>query len=205
MVSMLSGLILTPHLVQRNVSIDLKFEPSVGILARKVDKLGMDIRSFREPLTRSVREVMVPSIRMNFDVGGRPAWEPLHEFTVKKKKGNAAPLIRTGALRRVASQINIWTISSESAMITDLPQSVWYGKVHQAGHGATGMVTKRIFNPMTKRYTEFEEEGTEAGSGAIPARPFVVLQEQDVIAIERVFADWLGERIAANGLGGSAL
>jgi phage gpG-like protein len=183
----------------------MHFEPSVGISARKLDKLGIDIRSFREPLKRSIREVMVPSIRQNFDSGGRPAWVPLHDFTVKKKKGDARPLIRTGSLRRVATQMNIWTIDTEKAMVTDLPQSVWYGKVHQAGYegNAGGASTKQLVNTATGAIIEIEDEG-EAGSGAIPARPFIVMQNEDVNNIDRVFTDWLGERIAAAGLGGSA-
>lgn len=207
MARLVSGLIITEQLTQRNVSIDLNFQPSVGILARKFDKLGLDIRSFREPLTRSIREVMIPSIRQNFNEGGRPAWEPLHEFTVKKKGGDRRPLIRTGALMRVMGQINVWTIDTEKAMITDLPQKVWYGKVHQAGHRTAGKVTKRlkVGSGATARYIDVEEAADEAGSGAIPQRMFVVVQREDVNAIDRVFTDWLGERIAAAGLGSGAI
>lgn len=196
MVSLVSGLIVTPQLTQRNVTIDLHFQPSVGILARKIDKLGLDIRSFREPLRRSVKEVMIPSIRTNFEQGGRPEWEPLTDFTVKKKGGDARPLIRTGSLMRMMGYINIWSIDSEKAMITDLPQNVWYGKVHQAGNATTKSYS--VKNVSTGKSTTF----TETGEG-IPARPFVVLQNEDVDAIDRVFSDWLGERIARAGLGGA--
>lgn len=61
------------------------FTPTVAILAGRIDKLGMDIRSFKEPLTRSVRDVMTVSIRRNFDVGGRPTWEPLSETTLARR------------------------------------------------------------------------------------------------------------------------
>jgi phage gpG-like protein len=198
-----SGLSFAPGLMAHRVSIDMSFEPSIGISAKKLDKLGLDIRSFREPLRRSVKQVMAPSIRMNFDVGGRPPWEPLQQNTINRKKGNASILIRTGALRRVAGQLNIWTITNNMALVADLPQSVWYGKVHQAGFGggATKQVV-RVKNIATGLYTEFEESNAEGGSGAIPARPFIVLQPEDVTKIEMVFAEWLDERIAAAGLGG---
>ena len=196
MVTFASGLIATPQLTQRNVSIDLNFEPSVGIMARRFDKLGIDIRSFRVPLQRAVKQVMIPSIRQNFDSGGRPAWAPLSDFTVKKK-GNANILIDGGGLRHVMGQINIWTIDTEKAMITDLPQKVWYGKLHQAGYGGTQ--TSIIKNTGTGKSESF----IEGVGGGAPARPFVMIQNEDANAIDMVFTDWLGERIAAAGLGGS--
>lgn len=198
-----SGLSIAPGLMAHRVSIEMNFEPSIGISAKKIDKLGLDIRSFREPLKRSIQKVMIPSIRMNFDTGGRPPWEPLHEFTIYRKGGNTQPLIRTGALRRVATQLNIWTITPTMALVADLPQKVWYGKVHQGGYGggATKQVV-RVKNISTGAFEEFEEAGGEAGSGSIPARPFIVIQPEDVIEIEMVFGEWLDERIAAAGLGG---
>jgi phage gpG-like protein len=195
-----SGLVVIPSLTQRNVTIDLKFTPSVGISARKFDKLKLDIRSFKEPLTRSIREVMIPSIRQNFDSGGRPPWEALAHSTVVTKKGDTRPLIRTGELRRQMGYIKIWHIDTEKAFIADLPAKVWYGKVHQAGHGATTrtVTMKNIATGQMETFTESDDEG---GSGAIPARPFVVLQRDDAIKIDRQFEEWIGERIARAGLG----
>jgi phage gpG-like protein len=206
MVTMASGLVLIPTLTQRNVTVQMHFEPSIGISARKLDKLGLDIRSFREPLRRSVKEVMIPSIRMNFDSGGRPPWEGLAGKTIYRKGGSTKILVTTGALQRVATQLNIWTIDSEKALISNLPQSVWYGKVHQAGYGGGTQQKKvRIKNVATGQWDEFTESGAESGTGAIPARPFIVMQNEDIMAIERVFSDWLGEKIAAAGLGGSGV
>lgn len=191
---MVTGLIITPQLMQRQVSIDLNFEPSVGILARKVDKLGLNIKSFRVPLHDSVKKVMIPSIRKNFDVGGRPKWVPLAMGTIAQKGGNTAPLIRDGSLRRQMGYIKIWHIDSEKAMIADLPQSIWYGKVHQAGLGGTTTVSVR--NIATGAITNITEES----EGGIPARPFVMIQKQDERGIERIFDQWLKMRIKMAGL-----
>lgn len=188
-----SGLLLIPQLTQRNVTVDLYFQPSVGISARKMDKLRLNIKSFREPLKRSIQQVMIPSIRQNFDSGGRPAWEPLLSNTIANKGGDDRPLIRSGALRRTMGYMNIWTIDSEKAMITDLPDRIWYGKVHQAGLGGTA---EGFDDEVTKKRVNLGDDG------AIPARPFVVLQREDADAIDRVFNEWLGERIALAGLGG---
>lgn len=203
-----NGLIVTETLTQRHVTVDLHFAPSVGILARKFDKLGIDIRSFRVPLKRAIKFVMIPSIRRNFDSGGRPSWEPLAEETVRKKRGKDDPLIRTGRLRRVMSYQNIWTVDTEKAMITDLPHNVWYGKVHQAGY--TSMTTHTTLGNLNiglggkSRKGGYSYQGNNRenrnASANVPARPFVVMQDEDLENIDRIFTEWLDEQIAQAGL-----
>jgi phage gpG-like protein len=195
------GLIITPSLVQRQVRVTLNFEPSVGILARKIDKLGLNLKSFKEPLRESVKDVVIPSIRLNFDRGGRPKWRALSANTLahkaKEGAGGRGILIRSGALRRQMGYLNTWTINSEAAMITDLPDAVWYGKVHQAGYGGTTSFT--VKNTATGQSETFTEEADSDGL-SIPARPFVVLQRGDITKIHKVFDRWLGRKIRAAGL-----
>jgi phage virion morphogenesis protein len=179
------GLIINPSL-GRDMAVNIKFEPSMGIMARRVDKLGLDIRSFREPLTRAVQKVMIPSFQKNFEEHGRPPWIPLTDDTVKRKAKKGQPpdeLIATGKLKRTMGYVNVWTIDSEKAYIQDLPDGIWYGKVHQMG-------------------LERESEGFDIG---IPARPFVMAQREDINDIEEVFGDWLEERIIRAGLSGRGL
>lgn len=209
-----SGLIISPAVTQRNVRVGLHFEPSVGILARKVDKLGLDIRSFKEPLKRAVKQVMIPSIRTNFAVGGRPGWEPLAESTILRRKGSSKPLVRSGKLSKTMQQLNIWDIDKEKAIILDLPGSIWYGKVHQAGYGSgtssTGYTGGSLNIGLGKRGSPKTRRGLygnvgQAESGRsvnVPQRRFVMVQPEDGVKIERVFEEWLGERIAAAGLRG---
>jgi phage gpG-like protein len=178
------------------------FSPSIGMLARDIDKLGLDIRSFREPLTRAIREVMVPSIRKNFDDGGRPEqWVPLSEVTIER--GGSQPLVRSGTLRRTASQINIWDITSESATIRDLPERAWYGKIHQGGYGGAvgGRRGQRNLDARLRKAMASGQK-VKLNAASIPARPFVLFQPEDEEAIERVFSDWLDERIARAGFNG---
>ncbi len=197
----LSGLIVTPGLTQSRVrSIEMHFEPSMGIMARKVDKLGLDIRSFKEPLKRSIRQVMIPSIAQNFTVGGRPPWYPLEDSTVNKK-GSEKPLVTTGKLARNMTYMSIWHIDREKAFIADLPQRIWYGKVHQAGARfnipATGF---KIVHVSYLGTTLGRPDKGGGNVGEIPARPFVTVQQQDIEEIERVFELWLNERIVKAGL-----
>ena len=190
---------LSPSLVST-----VQFMPSIGFATAKIDKLGLDIRSFRVPLERSIREVMIPSIRRNFDEGGRPAWEPLADATLLMRElhgfSGSDPLIKTGTLRRVATHVNIWTVTPNFAVINDLPQKVWYGKVQQAGTGNTSP-----FTPVVKRgkarpgdYSMYGKTSTISGrkKPSIPARPFLIIQPEDVIAIEAIFTEWLNMRIA---------
>jgi phage gpG-like protein len=197
------------------VALDIHFEPAMIISARKVDKLGLSIRSFREPLKRSIQQVMIPSIRKNFDAEGRPSWQQLAPATVKRR-GSSHPILRqSGALAQVATQLNIWTIDTEKAYIRDLPESVWYGKVQQAGFQGTRQESALVANVRRVgtgsgggfRRSLYASAGQQmandnTGSSSTPARPFIVLQKQDEVRIKAVFNVWLKERIAAAGLAG---
>jgi phage gpG-like protein len=159
--------------------LTFEFKPSIGLSAKRIDKLGMDIRSFREPLKRSIQRVLAPSFKKNFIAGGRPdRWEPLAEETVKFRAlqgyGPTPILVRSGKLAKTIQQFNIWNVNDTQAAITDLPDKVWYGKVQQGG---------------------LVKHGRTAAAGNIPAREFVMIQGEDYDAIEKVFSDWLAERM----------
>lgn len=114
------------------IALTFDWIPEPSIMAAGLESIGYNIRSFREPLQRSVREVLAPSLRENFDTGGRPAWEPLAPGTIRQKRGNDQILVRSGLLRRVAGQLNIWSIDRESATLGSLPRAQ-YGMYHQYG------------------------------------------------------------------------
>jgi phage gpG-like protein len=192
----------------RNLTgVDFEFHPSIGMIASRIDKLGMDIRSFKEPLTRAVVQVMIPSFKMNFASEGRPAWEELAPFTVERRKGRDHPILfRSGKLKKVATSRGIWTISQNGAVITSLPGSVWYGAIHQAGIGGFGnrltAARKKLGEGARGRdvvgeaYDSMDEAGGDKrGVAAIPARPFIMFHEEDEYAIQEVFFDWLEERV----------
>jgi phage gpG-like protein len=199
-----------------------EFKPSLGIVAKQIDTLGADIRSMREPLKRSIREVMIPSFATNFATGGRPTWDALSESTVKMRGSDRPILIRTGALAKVMSQQNIWSVTTTSATIRSLPAKVWYGTVQQGGHGGGSLaagnwfakyqnaakkmlggeasdheVNAAAFNMFDKRLVT---HGLAPADVTIPARPFAVFQEEDIDAIQIVFAEWLEARLQRVGL-----
>ena len=186
--------------------VDFEFQPSIGLIASRIDKLGMDIRSFKEPLTRAVVQVMIPSFKLNFESEGRPAWEPLAPYTVQQRKGRANPILfRSGKLKKVATSRAIWQISQNGAVITSLPASVWYGVIHQAGLGGFSSFlenAKAKLGPdarprqvIMEAFDSYDEAGGgRRGNAAIPARPFIMFHEEDEYAIQEVFFDWLEER-----------
>lgn len=159
-----------------DVDLKLSFQPSIGLSARRMETFGIGIKSFREPLKRSIQQVLAPSFRKNFEAQGRPvSWEPLAEYS-KERRGSSEPILeRSGLLKRTIQQFNIWTVDQEKAAIVDLPSKIWYGKLQQAGHAGLG------------------------DSAPMPARPFVLIQDpEDYDAIEEVFFRWLQERALAS-------
>jgi len=194
---MSNGLILSPNVFAAQVtSLELHFEPSIGIITKRLDTLGKELKDFRTPLRRAIRQVVIPSIQTNFNVGGRPTWAALDEATVRRKKGNNRPLVRSGALQRGMKDQGIWTVGRQTAFLADLPSSIWYGKVHQAGFG-TSEETFSVLNTATGKSETHTMR--DIGAGGVPARPFVMIQPEDEEEIERVFDEWLAEKIAQAG------
>jgi len=109
------------------------FAKDTLILADKLRSLGLNIRSFREPLDLSIRKVMLPSIHKNFAMEGRPPWPRLAASTIIER-GSAHPILqRTQLLYRKATQLNIWKIDRTSAAVAYLDSRVKYAKYHQFG------------------------------------------------------------------------
>lgn len=201
------GLIISPELRSAQVSsLHMTFEPSLGVMARRVDKLGMNIRSFREPLQRVLREIIIPSIAMNFHKHGRDAsgqgkaWQPLTTET-QVKKGHARPLVDTGDLKATMRRQNIWHLDGEKLLLANLPSDVWYGVIHQEGSDAyTRSGGKIDLGGAFVTYDEINDRFNNVGEeGAIPARPFVRLTNEEVEMVDEVFLDWLDERALRAG------
>jgi phage gpG-like protein len=187
------------------INLGYSFTPTIAMSAKAFDTLDLDIRSFKEPLKRAIQTVVAPSIQKNFIAAGRPqAWTPLSDATMIIKAADSKtkfpvgdPLLRSGLLYKTMGQYNIWTVTQTQAAILDLPEKVWYGKVHQAGFGnasaaAAGATTAEGFKTMMDTVMS---GGFRAAH--IPARPFAMVQTEDLDAIQTVFEIWMNERIIA--------
>jgi|ERR1700746_543853 len=134
------------------VNLGFSFSPTMAMSAKAFDKFGLDIRSFREPLKRSIQQVVAPSIRKNFIAHGRPdTWAPYADGTVqvkmrdpKNKFGAEDLLRRSGLLWKTMQQYNIWAVTTTQAAILDLPEKIWYGAIHQGGYSSGGGPTMTL-------------------------------------------------------------
>lgn len=129
------------------------------------------------PLMESFGRHMMPSIRKNFDVGGRPAWQPLVGVTIlpkgTTKKGYrtqgrprmGGPLVLTGDLRGSVTFIP----EKADLILTAHPDPNVKGPVHQFGTNRAG----RHHNVT------------------IPARPYLVFQPEDVEWFRKACDGWI--------------
>lgn len=178
--------------------IEISIEPAPVILVASFNKLGEDVRSFKEPLKRSVQQVLAPSIRKNFVDSGRPdPWAPLTEKTKKTKRRdgygrNANKILkRTGRLQRLASTLSIWDIDGlNGEAVLNPPSEIFYGAIHQAGF--------ELVNIKEKVNKKTGNVSFDTSIGGLPARPWALIQDEDVNEIERVFEEWINERVEAN-------
>jgi phage gpG-like protein len=98
-------------------------------------------------------------------------------------------------------QLNIWTITTDKASIQTLPDKIWYGYVHQAGTGNAGTAAEAS-GGTAEGFQKMMDDvlsgsfGTERGMN-IPARPFAMIQTEDMDAIQTEWEIWLNERVVA--------
>jgi phage gpG-like protein len=200
----LRGLRIDPRITQQMIPT-ITFSPTIGIVTKRIDKLGMDIRSFHEPLKRSIQKVIAPSFRRNFEAGGRPPWENFADDTPAIQEaihhvGSHPLLVKSGRMKSTIQRFSIWTVSQNSAILDRVPGSIWYANLQQGGYQGSGRRSaaaglKGI--ARTRALVAAARQGGQRGTGAppIPARPFVMLQPSDNDAIQAEFATWLEERI----------
>lgn len=176
------------------MGITFDLDPSAVILVAQFNKLGLDIRSFKEPLHRAIK-YMGPSLQENIKVGGRPTkWPPLSDTTIDKKfrvgaRRPSAPLVRSGLLEKTVGQQNIWKINGlEGYAAIDNLGSADYGIYHQEGFAA-GEIGVLLGGGKI---------GIQS-TGGLPARPFLMFQKEDEKNIEDIFIRWFQERAVAAG------
>lgn len=198
--------------------ISFDFQPSIGILARDIDTLGEDISNFKAPLNWAIREVMAPSFEKNFASQGRPSWVPMSQSTqaIRARAGQSGPLLnRSGSLKAAVTSPSLWTVTDTFAAVKSLPANVSYGNIHQEGYGGMGKVIKANMKrgmsasaAAKKAMADLDKKILAGGArrggsaAAIPARPFVLYQDEDAENIERIFSEWLAQKIELFALRG---
>lgn len=161
--------------------ITMEWRPLPSIMAKDFDTLGVEISNFKVPLDRSISKVMVPSIKKNFAVGGRPAWQPLTNTTLalKASRGHSQRILHaTNKLSRRAGAIDMWVVQGQRgiAAMKAPPSPIEYGIFHLTGWqpAASGPLSSDLF---------------------VEARPWAMIQQEDANDIEEIFFEWIEERI----------
>lgn len=151
-----------------------------GLLSALAGRMG-DLT----PAMRVIGETLRVSVLRNFEKGGRPeAWNPLSEF-IKRKQGGGVLRRRgmggglMGSITWTAgpTSVAVGTNEAEGGTNVAVGTNSVYGATHQFGakQGAFG---------KTKR-------GGPIPWGDIPARPFLVVQDDDWAEIRETLAAFL--------------
>jgi len=113
------------------ITFDPKFFRDIAAIDAAIDLLGRELGDFREPLHAALELVIIPSIRTNFNVGGRPKWRKLSEPYATYRLPKPI-LVQTGNLKAAATSMANWSITRDSAVMTGV-DSVRYAGYHQTG------------------------------------------------------------------------
>lgn len=143
------------------------------------------------PAMRTVGEIVRTSIERNFAAQGRPAWEP----SARVKIAGGETLSDTGRLRRS------FTVRSSERSVS-VGTNVKYAPVHQFGakKGAFGTVAASVREHI--RRVAAKEVKVRAHTrkqllpwGTIPARPFLMVQDEDWPEINRALMEHIMGRL----------
>jgi len=138
------------------------FFKQISVLESDIRHLSYRLNDFHDPLETALEFVIIPSIRTNFAVGGRPKWKPLSPITVRARGGLEGPILyRSGDLYNAATDRSTWTVTNDMLIMTEIVSKVQYAIYHQLG---------------TRNMAQ---------------REFVLYQPQDIEFIVAIFEKWL--------------
>jgi phage virion morphogenesis protein len=131
------------------------------------------------PLMRNISEFLRDRVEENFAQQGRPRWEPLRPSTIKKR-GNAGPILQ------VTGQLAASVTPFYDATTAGVGTNKEYARVQQDGakKGAFGQYSQLLSSASSKggrsqKDTFKRSPVVNIPWGDIPARPFLLLTEQD--------------------------
>ena len=165
---------------------------------RELVRRGSDL----QPALKRCGIVMTRSFALNFKQEGRPShWRPLSANTIAgRRKGSSRILQDTGMLRMsTISRTAPGNIYHLSRNMLKMGSNLKYAVYHQFG------TQPYIIRPRNAKVLRFTVAGTGRSRKRIvfakvvhhpglPARPFVVIQDEDVKAMREIFRSYvLGE------------
>lgn len=128
----------------------------------RVFAVAASVNDFSEVFEEIAQDIISPSIKQNFEVGGRPPWRPLADSTIQRKSAEGVPnpakiLVHSGAMETAATDHYNYQITKDEMRAA--PWGIHYWGYHQVGDG-------------------------------VPKRVIMMLQAADRSAINRAFANF---------------
>ena len=141
---------------------------------RSLNALVLNLENVPEDALQSAGEILVESVLMNFEVGGRPAWTP--------NKAGTKTLWKSGALARAGSNIDVGENYVIVSGWSDLP----YAAIQNFGGTIRHPGSSKLQVWKGEGKTIFSQ-GTKPHEIPIPARQFVLWQPEDEERIAELF------------------
>ncbi len=141
-----------------------------------------------KPIMAVAGNIVVKSVKQNFREGGRP------EKWTKSKKPKGMTLIGTGTLMRSIH----YKLDSDGNAVTIMTGPQKYAAIHQFG-GTTAPHEIKAKNRRALQFTVggvtlYRKKVNHPGSN-IPARPYMLLQDEDIENIKKVMLEYLKDPI----------
>lgn len=148
------------------------------------------------PAMKAVGQLVRTSVVRNFEEEGRPAkWAPLKPSTIKQRGAKGPILRRKGLAGGLAGSINVEAQRDRAVVGTDKP----YAAVHQFGarKGQFGTVMAKV-GPHSRTLPSGKIVNVRAHTrktavpwGDIPARPYLMVQDEDWPGIQEIIGTFL--------------
>jgi phage gpG-like protein len=162
---------------------DIEIE-GLAELNNRIREIAGDVKKAKRPLT-TASVYMLGSIEKNFQQQGRPKkWTPLNPKTLelrrKSRKANKAAGIKTGRGSRIL--IDMARLKNSMTFLAtdtsaEVGTNVVYARRHQFGYPGV----------EKKEGDDKEKKGPGRGRGKTPARPFILIQGEDIREIGEIF------------------
>lgn len=147
------------------------------------------------PFLEVVGSIIQTSVHRNFEVGGRPErWAPLSPATARRRGATGPVLRRQGMAGGLMGSVNYQALGDRVLVGTNKV----YGATHQFGakKGQFGTVVAQV--PAHERVTRHgtvrvrpHQRRQKVPWGDIPARPFLLVQDEDVVEIREAWGEYV--------------
>jgi len=148
------------------------------------------------PAMKVIGSIVRTSVIRNFEKGGRPKRWKKHSKTTQKRRGKGAPILRDqGFAGGLMGSIHTEAHRDRAIVGTDKI----YGAVHQFGakKGEFGTVAVKIGEQVRQIkggklvYVKPHTRNMVVPWGDIPARPYMVVQNEDMREMEDALKDFI--------------